>query len=324
MEQSLKWTASAPSNIALIKYMGKTVTEENRPSNASLSWTLEHLRTFVELTEAPLDSWQPLTGEGLEPLQLSQKGIDKYLRHLVRLKEHWGIRRCFLIRSANNFPSDCGLASSASSFAALTQAAYKAAHDLEGVRETAESLSRLSRLGSGSSCRSFFSPWAIWEMEGAHPIELPPRDLLHATLVIDGGPKPVTTSVAHERVRTSLLFEDRSERAVLRLEHLLKSLRTGQWREAYEICWAESWDMHSLFETSQPTFSYMTPASLTALRYLQSEWNKRNDGPLITMDAGPNIHLLFRADQMDLADDILQALPISVRVIKSWSARVSN
>ena len=45
-----KWVASAPSNIALIKYMGKTDEQDNRPTNRSLSYTLNHLRTTVELT----------------------------------------------------------------------------------------------------------------------------------------------------------------------------------------------------------------------------------------------------------------------------------
>ena len=39
--------ASAPANIALIKYMGKTDVLSNRPTNSSLSWTLGHLQTFV-------------------------------------------------------------------------------------------------------------------------------------------------------------------------------------------------------------------------------------------------------------------------------------
>jgi diphosphomevalonate decarboxylase len=312
------WQASAPSNIALIKYMGKSVSADNRPSNASLSWTLNHLRTYVELSEASADEWNPLQGQNLIPIQLSDKGRDKYLKHLNRLREHWGLKRNFLVRSANNFPSDCGLASSASSFAALTMAVYEVAKTEVSASETLESLSKLSRPGSGSSCRSFFPKWAIWETEGAHAIELPTRELLHAVLVIDSGLKPVTTSLAHERVQTSLLFEDRAERAVLRLEFLLKALKQENWKEAYQICWSESWDMHSLFETSQPTFSYMTPNSLMALRYIQSEWERRGDGPLVTMDAGPNIHLLFRADQQALADELCGGMPVKARIIKSW------
>ena len=322
MGQSLVFKASAPSNIALIKYMGKTVAEENKPSNASLSWTLEHMRTFVELEVSANDDWSPLKGSGLESISLSQKGVTKFLNHLNRLKVHWGLKQSFLVKSANNFPSDCGLASSASSFAALTLAVYEAAKELGGVKETPESLSKLSRQGSGSSCRSFFSPWAIWELEGAHPIELPQNQLLHATLVLENGIKSVSSSEAHVRVASSLCFTDRSERAVLRLEQLLKAFKKSSWRDAFEVCWNEFWDMHTLFETARPPFFYMTGDSVLLLRWLQREWEQHGDGPIVTMDAGPNIHLLFRPDQQTLAEKLIAGLPLPIRTIQSWGAHV--
>ena len=45
----------APSNIALVKYMGKRETGMNLPENASVSMTLSQLCTFVEIreTDAP-------------------------------------------------------------------------------------------------------------------------------------------------------------------------------------------------------------------------------------------------------------------------------
>lgn len=80
--------------------------------------------------------------------------------------------------------------------------------------------------------------------------------------------------------------------------------------------------MHALFDTSNPAFSYITPNSLITLRWLQGEWTKAGDGPLITMDAGPNIHLLFRSDQQALAENWFQRLPVKVPIIKSWSQGV--
>lgn len=41
--------ASAPSNIALIKYMGKTDAVSNKPTNVSISYTLDELKTFVRM-----------------------------------------------------------------------------------------------------------------------------------------------------------------------------------------------------------------------------------------------------------------------------------
>ena len=40
---------------------------------------------------------------------------------------------------------------------------------------------------------------------------------------------------------------------------------------------------------------------------LENFWHKNKDGPIITMDAGPNIHLLFRQDQKKMCDEIIHA-----------------
>ena len=105
---SRSWEASAPSNIALIKYMGKTDVSSNTASNSSLSYTLEHLKSFVELTESKSDGWEPFESH---PIQLSDAGQERYLRHLQRIKSAYGFTGAFRVRSYNDFPSDCGLAS---------------------------------------------------------------------------------------------------------------------------------------------------------------------------------------------------------------------
>jgi diphosphomevalonate decarboxylase len=314
MELDVKIEASAPSNIALIKYMGKTAASGNLPTNASLSFTLEHLRSFVTLEPAETrDEWRPL--EGLPVLALSDTGREKFLAHFARLKGHWQIPGFYNVRSGNNFPSDCGLASSASSFAALTRATYELARCLERVGEVSPvELSRLSRGGSGSSCRSLFSPWALWRGEGAEPLTID-WPLQHAVIVVHGGKKAVSSSQAHARVSSSLLFEGRPERAEIRLQTLIAALKGRRWQECFELCWAEFWDMHALFETSQPAFGYMTEESLKVLRQLREVWTQTGDGPVVTMDAGANIHLLLRPEQTAEAERWLAGLT----ALKSWS-----
>src|SRR5690242_6952416 len=94
--------ASAPSNIALIKYMGKIENSGNRPTNASLSYSLESLRTFVRVTpiEGPTDQWKALVREDLEKIELSEKGQNRFLKHFQNLKTKWGVAGSFLIESA--------------------------------------------------------------------------------------------------------------------------------------------------------------------------------------------------------------------------------
>lgn len=310
--------ASAPSNIALIKYMGKADATLNKATNSSLSYSLKNLRTFVRIRKKPepgtgpnselnSDSWSAYTRADLRPIQLSEKGLAKFLGHFDFLKKHFGLSGSFEIQSANNFPSDCGLASSASSFAALTLAAYEfylgeASHGNPDAAQNKKVFSRaqlaaLSQKGSGSSCRSFFEPWSLWLTSGAEKIELPYPVLKHQVLLCDESVKSVSSSEAHKRVLTSDMFNGRIERAEERLKGFVGALRSENWKSAFEICWNEFWDMHVLFQTSRPAFFYMNEATLSALRLLHNSWLTAEDGPLITMDAGSNIHLLYRPDQ---------------------------
>lgn len=300
--------ASAPSNIALIKYMGKSQSASNLPSNSSLSYTLEHLRTFVELEETTSSNiWKPLQNEANEnlklyPLTLSESGQSRFLNHLERLKKHFHVSSSFVVRSANNFPSDCGLASSASSFAALTLSFFEYMKlKNPSVDITLEELSHLSRQASGSSCRSFFSPWSLWRDEQAQSLDLPVKELFHQAVIVESDQKSVSSSEAHQRVLTSLLFEGRSLRAEKRLQALLKVFQDKDWSQAFEICWAEFWDMHALFESAQPSFGYMTEGSLWVLEQVRDVWRQKKVGPLVTMDAGANVHLLYQRDQRELA-----------------------
>ncbi len=306
----MKWSTEAPANIALIKYMGKAPGNTNIPLNASLSYTLPHLVTRVELEKntKQQDCWEPLKDQAeFIPHVFSDKAQTRFLNHLALIKKQLGCTEHFTVRSANNFPHGTGLASSASSFAALTKAAVKAcAACTQTPLPNIETQAHLSRMGSGSSCRSFFEPWAIWDKEQVQDISLPYPKLIHQVILIHEIEKEVSSSEAHRRVSQLADYPARQIRAKNNLTNLIKALQNQAWHEAYQICWEEFQDMHALFGASTPAFSYITQETLVILEQLQAAWTKTGDGPLITMDAGPNIHLLYRPDQMQLAQTFKQ------------------
>ncbi|MDI1352125.1 MAG: diphosphomevalonate decarboxylase [bacterium] len=298
------WLAQAPANIALIKYMGKQNSYSNLPDNSSLSYTLNNLLSTVkiELLSANKDIWEPLNIPGADEFILSQAGQSRFIKHLVMLKEYYNFTGHFLIQSCNNFPQGSGLASSASSFAALTRCAVRALSELTNQElASIDEQAQLSRLGSGSSCRSFYSPWALWKEHDVSAVNLPYQDLIHQVIVISAKEKEVSSSEAHKRVKTSPFYATRNQRAEDNLKNLLDAFSTANWRSMFETCWREFQDMHQLFSSCKEPFSYITTESQHVLNLLDGLWTKRGDGPLVTMDAGPNIHLLYRADQTDLA-----------------------
>lgn len=306
MNRMTRWRDEAPSNIALIKYMGKD-GQGNQAANPSLSYTLPHLRTEVELRVSTLeeDSWEPLRGNSDEIVNLGPKEIKRFLDHLTFLKKEFKIDQKFTVLSRNNFPRNCGLASSASSFAALTRCAYQAFRDLAASDEVGDlELAGLSRVGSGSSCRSFLAPWCLWIGDEVQALDFGYKSMIHQVVVVESGLKKISSSDAHQRVNTSLLYQGRNERARMRLGLLIDAFGSKNWSQAFEICWAEFWDMHALFETASPSFGYMNSNTLVILDHLKKLWKNIGDGPIVTMDAGPNVHLLFRQDQSQMAQDL--------------------
>lgn len=299
-----QWFAQAPSNIALIKYMGKLDEKKNIPANPSLSYTLPNLRSNVKLEcyPGPKDIWEPLEIPGFKLFELSTAGQVRFLNHLQVIKDFFNYQGYFIVRSSNNFPHSSGLASSASSFAALTKCACLALSELTNTPlPSVETQAQLSRLGSGSSCRSFFSPWAIWEDEQAHEINIPYHDLIHHVIIISDEEKVVSSKRAHSEIKLSPEYNQRPQRARDRLEQLLEAFQRGDWFQSYKICWEEFMDMHHLFKTAPEPFDYFTPQTHEILQDIEKFWQENQDGPIVTMDAGPNIHLLFRRDQHEMA-----------------------
>ena len=306
--------AQAPANLAFIKYIGKASEITNTPTHPSLSWTLNHLISHVQLEfrkKQQPDIYLPFKNlkqnnliEQKPTLSQAQSHIslhaqNRFLNHLKYLKSQFGLEQTFIIRSQNNFPSDAGLASSASSFAALTKAFVKALQKLTGQHLTDEQCAYLSRRGSGSSCRSFFSG-CLWMPDGRiFPIAFP-QDWIHTAVLVSQEKKAVSSSEAHKMVLTSPLYKNRPKRAIKRLSDFMLQLKHKDWEKLHKIAQAEFRDMMDLFHTASPCFSYLTAHTMTVLNIVDRLWQENRDGPLVTMDAGPHVHLIWRKDQKHL------------------------
>jgi diphosphomevalonate decarboxylase len=284
------WSGEAPSNIALIKYMGKL--EGNVPRNVSLSYALDRFSTKVCL-ENCLEKDRFVNEIGLD-----EKSIDRFLRHLQNIKKLYDYNGFFRVKSFNNFPHSAGIASSSSSFAALTKCALTAICEIKNAPiPSVEEMSAISRQASGASCRSFFSPWCVWDRDGARNIDIKIGELDHDLVLVDKSPKKISSSEAHKLVESSPLFKERPSRAEKRLSDSVDALNNDRWNDACKICWEEFLDMHRLFETSTPSFGYIQSKTKIVLDEVEKFYKTNGDGPIATIDAGPNVHFLWRKNQ---------------------------
>ncbi|KAH8092405.1 diphosphomevalonate decarboxylase [Aureococcus anophagefferens] len=157
-------SASAPTNIAVVKYWGKDEARGgNTPINSSCSLTLDpaDLRAETVMVASPELDRDELWLNGA-PVDVA--GASTHARRLRACRRArcgacapplaaataaelagWRVR----VVSRNTFPTAAGLASSAAGYAALVRCAAA----LYGVAVDA-SLSGVARVGSGSACRS--------------------------------------------------------------------------------------------------------------------------------------------------------------------------
>jgi diphosphomevalonate decarboxylase len=323
--------AKAPANIALIKYMGKKNAASNLPANASLSLTLNELCTLAEVrrVEERVGQKGDVRARWISELPeicgnksldwkvplLSEKGEKRILSHLSRLLgefppllQRWDILSDvsgkFELRTANSFPQGAGLASSASSFAAVTMATLDAiVLDKNQLRQVWErevdfkvQVAELSRKGSGSSCRSFLGPWVAWEKEEvellAEPLKANFPSMIDFVLIVSSEEKVISSSEAHQRVTTSPLWGGRVGRANERFLLMKEALGGKDFMSLSKISWEEFWEMHSLFHTARPNFTYWRPETLAILNTLFDEKEKTPFPLIVTMDAGANVHVL--------------------------------
>lgn len=297
----MKTTVSMPSNIALIKYMGKSNTEKNKPANHSLSITLPHLTSSCTVTLGEQeDAWvnHPDTVLTLPEQQ-------KALKHISFLKSQLQIHEPITVSCFNKFPMSAGIASSASSMAAITEAVYQFSYTYLNLKRSLSKLERaqLSQRGSGSSCRSFFSPITVWKNEDIFSMDMPFK-IEHDIILFSQNPKKTSSSKAHTIISQSSNLDARIERANNRVNQLIDALTQKNWETIVELSIEDSKDMHQLLESVG--VNYRTEESHAFFKdldvFCQSQPKFK---PLTTMDAGCNIHIIYPIEQQQFFSDFL-------------------
>lgn len=296
--------AFAPANIALVKYWGKRDVELNLAQTSSLSISLGQLGTTTVITASDGADRVIANGRRLD-------NDDVFAARLLRFVDLFRAGRedqhRLLIETNNSVPTAAGLASSASGFAALTKALD--AYFRLGLPMRV--LSALARIGSGSASRSIYDGFVEWHrgrsgdgMDSfAEPLAVTWPDLRVGLLVVSSKKKPIDSTTAMNRtVETSELYRNWP----VQVERDLKTIRTAILDRDFDtmgrVAEHNAMSMHATMLSAWPPISYWQPETVKAL---QQVWQLRASGVSIyvTMDAGPNLKLLFEAkDQTRLEE----------------------
>ena len=294
--------AFASSNIALCKYWGKRNGELNLPVNSSISISLGHLgsHTHISLSDTNEDQVR-LNNQALASDSSFSKKVINFV-NLFRRDQHIPL----IIDTRNNIPTAAGLASSASGFAAL----MLALNDFFNLQLEKTVLSAFARMGSGSASRSIYSGFVRWDMGAdkdgmdscATQLDTRWPNFCIGLIKVSSAQKPVDSRSGMNRtIETSHLYNSWPAQAAQDLTAIEAAIHAQDLQQLGACAEKNAMSMHATMISAWPPLVYWLPESLAAMHQV---WQLREAGVnvYITMDAGPNIKLLFEEQQQSIIE----------------------
>ncbi|WP_238785163.1 diphosphomevalonate/mevalonate 3,5-bisphosphate decarboxylase family protein [Blattabacterium cuenoti] len=300
------------SNIALIKYWGKSKNNIQIPSNSSISYRLNNVYTVTKIIYKMND----------------RKNSKFYFKFLFSGKEHtfFYLRMkkffhrifvyCsylrnfnFIIETNNTFPHSSGIASSASSISSIALCIMDIEKKLINSLTKSFILKKasfLARLGSGSACRSIYTGLSVW---GAHklikgsnnfysipyPYTVHPifRKIEDTILIIDDKPKKILSSKGHQLMNNHPYAKERFKHANNNMVQLISILKSGNIKKFGILIEQEALNLHAMIMTSNPYYLCFQPNTIEVIQNIWKYRIKSKKNIYFTLDAGANIHILY-------------------------------
>lgn len=287
-------SATAHTNLALVKYWGKEDERLRLPSAPSLSLTLD---AFFTRTRLSLSKENCFVLDGKKEGGKEAQRVFSYLSLLLSFFRLPPSR--FLVESENFVPKSAGFASSASAFCALAAAFEKEM----GLSLTKRELSIVARLGSGSAARSVFGGFALWK-EGerssesfAVPIEEEtPMDISVLYLSFGNKEKKLSSTEGMRLSHSSPFFPAWRKECRKACIEGVKAIKSRSFERLGEIAEKNACQMHSLALSCG--FFYLSEDSLMALRFAR-KMRQKGIGCYWSCDAGSNAALLCKREDLD-------------------------
>ena len=297
-------SVQSPSNIALVKYWGKKPVQI--PANSSISFTLKNCYTQTTISFEKSNEFQiGLSVDGKKNIAFLPK-IEQFFK---RIKEYSPYIYDYKLQvdTLNTFPHSSGIASSASGFSALAFAVVQLEKQLSILNEKEAMIkaSFLSRLGSGSACRSLFGPLSIWGKHEKlqytsdlyaiehHEIHDLFKDYQDTILLIDKGQKKISSTIGHDLMTNHPYAKERFLQAQENIISMISILKSGNLDEFIAKTESEALTLHAMMMTSNPYFVLMKEGTLSCINKIW-EFREETKIPLcFTLDAGANLHVLY-------------------------------
>lgn len=311
LDDLLKFSWSSPSNIALVKYWGKN--KDQTPKNSSISFTLSSCKTKTSIIFSKIEKKLDVVNftisyDGKRQNDFRPK-IEKYFASIIKYCPY--LLYCNLeINTKNTFPHSSGIASSASGMSALSLCIMSLEKEITKEDFSGNffflKASFLSRIGSGSACRSVYGGFNIWgkhkdfeqssdlfSLQLNQSISTEFENFQDTILLVDENQKDVSSSAGHSLMDNHPFSVDRYMIANKNTSALKIILEKGNLFAFCELVEKEAMMLHSLMMTSSPSYVLMKPETLKIIDEIKSFRNMNKVPVCFSLDAGANVHVLY-------------------------------
>ena len=313
--EKTSFTWQTPSNIALVKYWGKS--NPQIPKNASISFTLNNCHTITTVDFLKKEQSGGIAFEIYFEGQQKEDFRPKISAFFERITDYcpYLLDYRLIINSENSFPHSSGIASSASGMSAIAMCLMSLENALNPTLSEEFMLKKasfLARLGSGSASRSIEGPIVVWgnhpDIDGSsdlfgvkfpyrvHPVFKNYQDTI---LLVDKGEKQVSSTVGHDLMHEHPFAEQRFLQANENLTKLSEILQNGNLEAFVNLVESEALTLHAMMLTSNPYFILMKPNTLEIINKIWEYRVMHKSAICFTLDAGANVHVLFPEEEKE-------------------------
>lgn len=249
-----------------------------------------------------------------------EKRVNTYLKSVSSLFPF--LKQLDIIfETRNTFPHSAGIASSASGMSALALCLCSVENDhFRAIPEDnfQRKASYVARLGSGSACRSVYGNYVTWgkneTVEGssdevAVPVSFPVhsyfRSMRDTILIVSEAEKEVSSSKGHELMNHHPFSRARFSQARQNLKTIITAMKKGDSTTFSEVVENEAMMLHGLMMSSNPYMLLLKPETIGIIKKIRDYRKQSGAFICFTLDAGPNIHLLYPESESEKVDSFI-------------------
>jgi diphosphomevalonate decarboxylase len=320
IQNHMKATAIANANMALSKYWGKRSTDPILPQNGSISMTLDgaETTTTVEFSENYKEHQVIINDEEFKKDEKDLPG------HLERIMKRAGVEGVHAkVVSNSTIPIAAGLASSAAGFSAVT---YAAAEALD-LKLSEKELSIMTRMGSGSACRSIaggFVEWYRGELDDGSDSFAEsivdenywPEFRIIATIISEKKKAVSSRAGMAQTVETCPFYDAWLEDIKNDLDAIREGIKERNFTKVGEVAEFNAVKMHSTMMTTKPGIFYWIAETMSIIHEIR-QMREEGVDVYFTMDAGPNVAVMCLERDVVSVNRRLQSLDGVIKTIIS-------